>query len=242
MNAMHRGLLRTGRLCNPANQLAKHRFNPLLSNYAGNKKYLSTEKDADDKKVYVDPLLLPKKSFLESVAHSITSNLKQAWGEMTGTAKPTSLKKSLKPVGGFVYKRTNEDGSKDEEDTYDGPTALVQVRDPISPWDHMKNRLSDSPLIRQILKGSEKLKKAVADTDLGQKATMATQNVKDKIEDAREFWETSQNPLVYSISNIWDKVSGETEEGMTIGQIRKLDPNFIKASSFFAAIPVIQAL
>ena len=32
------------------------------------------------------------------------------------------------------------------------PTALVWVKDPLSPWDRMKERLKDSPLIQEVLR------------------------------------------------------------------------------------------
>merc|ERR1719215_1608152 len=92
----------------------------------------------------------------------------------------------------------------------------------------MKDRLQDSPVIKEILKNSRKATKAAADTDLGKKATEATQAMKDKVEDAREFWETSQNPLVYTMSGIWDNMTSETEEGICTAEIRKLDPSFSK--------------
>jgi hypothetical protein len=92
--------------------------------------------------------------------------------------------------------------------------------------------------------------------------------VKDKLEDAREIWETSQNPIIYTLSGIWDNVtgklivktiplcgleccwnSGTTEEGRCIAQIRKLDPGFDKVDyvgniyfSLYKFAPVCRSL
>ena len=35
---------------------------------------------------------------------------------------------------------------------YPSPTALVWVKDPLSPWERMKERLKDSPLIQEVLR------------------------------------------------------------------------------------------
>jgi mitochondrial import inner membrane translocase subunit TIM44 len=92
----------------------------------------------------------------------------------------------------------------------------------------MRERLAASPLIRDILKGSKKAYKAAADTDLGHKVEDAGERVKERLDDAKEFWETSQNPVVYAMSGIWDNVTGETEEGICLSEILKLDPSFEK--------------
>ena len=34
--------------------------------------------------------------------------------------------------------------------------------------------------------------------------------------DVREFWETSQSPIVYKLSEVWDMVSSETEESQVL--------------------------
>ena len=46
-------------------------------------------------------------------------------------------------------------------------------------------------------------------------------------QDAREFWETSQSPLVYKLSGAWESLTAPTEEGMAVAAIQKLDPDFI---------------
>lgn len=46
--------------------------------------------------------------------------------------------------------------------------------------------------------------------------------------DVREAWETSQNPIVYSVAGIWENLTGETEEGIAMTHIKKYDPEFLK--------------
>lgn len=45
-------------------------------------------------------------------------------------------------------------------------------------------------------------------------------------EDAREAWETSQNPWVYRISSVYDTVTAESEYAVAVGELQKLDPEF----------------
>lgn len=90
--------------------------------------------------------------------------------------------------------------------------------------------LQESPLIKEILKNSKKIGEAAAGTDIGKQAQKLGQGVRDKWEDAREVWETSQNPIVYTLSGVWENLTGTTEEGHCIAQLRKLDPAFDKVS------------
>lgn len=45
-------------------------------------------------------------------------------------------------------------------------------------------------------------------------------------EDAREAWETSQNPWVYRISSVYETVTAETPESIAVAELRQLDPDF----------------
>ena len=92
----------------------------------------------------------------------------------------------------------------------------------------MKARLSDSPLIKEILKNSKKFSKAAGETPVGKQAKEIGQGLKDRLDAAREFWETSQNPIVYTVSGVIENITGETEEGIATAEIRKLDPKFVK--------------
>lgn len=158
----------------------------------------------------------------------VSTNLQQAWDEMTGKTKPSAIKRTVFQAESYRPPKKTGEGEGEEEDLYEGPTSIVLVKDPVSAWQHMKNRLHDSPLIQSILRGSSKVGKVVSETELGKGVQNVTNTVKDKIEDAREYWETTQNPIVYTIANAWDSLTSETEEGMTITQIRKLDPQFMK--------------
>ena len=170
----------------------------------------------------------------------IVDNIRQGYAEMMGEGKESYLNRRVHQAESFRRKAVKDE--EEDEDLTDaereakeakereeaGPSAIVVVKDPKSAWESMKERLQDSPFIREILKNSRKVGKQAAATDLGKQATDIGKSVQDKIEDARNFWETSQNPLVYTMSGVWDSLTGETEEGIAIAEIKKLDPHFNK--------------
>lgn len=154
---------------------------------------------------------------------------------MTGGEKRSLLKTKVEQAESYRPARPKSDGDEDgemeeeeEEEAYAGPTALVHVKEAQSAWEAMRSRLGESPVIQEILKGSRRATRAIGETPVGQKAADAAGNVKDRIDDAREVWETSQNPLVVYASGAWENLTGETEEGLAIADFRKLDPGFVK--------------
>ena len=169
----------------------------------------------------------------------IVDNIRQGYAEMMGEGKESYLNRRVHQAESFRRKAVKDEEEDDltdaereakeaKEREEAGPSAIVVVKDPKSAWESMKERLQDSPFIREILKNSRKVGKQAAATDLGKQATDIGKSVQDKIEDARNFWETSQNPLVYTMSGVWDSLTGETEEGIAIAEIKKLDPHFNK--------------
>jgi import inner membrane translocase subunit TIM44 len=45
-------------------------------------------------------------------------------------------------------------------------------------------------------------------------------------EDAKEAWETSQNPWVYRVSSVYDTLTAESPETRAVKELRQLDPEF----------------
>lgn len=113
---------------------------------------------------------------------SIKDNLRMAWDDLTGASKQTTLRKSVMQAESFRRGGETRPEGEDEAEKYDGPTALVWVKDQGSAWDKMKARLSSSPLIREMLKNTKKATQAAAQTDIGKKAFETGQSVKDKVD------------------------------------------------------------
>jgi import inner membrane translocase subunit TIM44 len=57
-------------------------------------------------------------------------------------------------------------------------------------------------------------------------ARVAKEKLEDVKEDAKEAWETSQNPWVYRVSSVYDTMTAESESAMAERQLRDLDPDF----------------
>ncbi|CAM9308902.1 unnamed protein product [Choristocarpus tenellus] len=86
-------------------------------------------------------------------------------------------------------------------------------------WERLQERLKVAP---DILGAG----RVVADGSVGRSVKAARNKVKDKVEDVQEAWETSQHPLVYSLSSTWDSITSETEMAVGIRELRRLDPRF----------------
>lgn len=156
-----------------------------------------------------------------SVYDQVVENTKLAYLEMTGRdVKDSLLKRKVEQAESFrtaTREVKDEDDEDDDDDAKDkssrattavGPSSIVLVKEPKSAWDSMKDRLQDSPFIQEIIRNSRKFSRTAAETPIGKKASEVGQSVKDKIEDMKEFWETSQNPLVYTLSGVWDTMTG----------------------------------
>jgi import inner membrane translocase subunit TIM44 len=57
-------------------------------------------------------------------------------------------------------------------------------------------------------------------------AKKVKQRVNHLSEDAREAWETSQNPWVYRVSSVYETLAAETPESIAVAELRQLDPDF----------------
>jgi len=170
-------------------------------------------------------------------SRTLLYNIRLAYDEMVSDNKDSILTKKVHQAESFRKKDTDVDADvdesseskiQDEKVEHSGPSAIVLMKEPKGAWEQMKERLQDSPFIREILKKSKVVGNAAVQTDLGKKAQNVGQSVKDKVGDLREFWETSQNPLVYTLSGVWDNMTGETEEGIALNEIKKFDPKFNK--------------
>lgn len=173
----------------------------------------------ETKKEEVDYAALASKAFAatKKASSSFVSGFKDAWRELI---TPQQKSKIRVPV---VQAKPSE-----VDENYDGPTAMVLVDQPKSVWESMQDRLGSSPLIREVLKNTRKMQAAAAETDVGKTAKKVSENFRNKIEDAREVWETSQNPLIYSLSSVVDSLTSHTEESLAIKAIQAVEKDFDK--------------
>ena len=154
------------------------------------------------------------------VARIAEGELRQAYAELTGADRGSVLKTSVKFHDDAAAPAA--DGA-DEVDEREKQLLVIDARD---NWEKLRARLKEAPIISDILKGAGKARDAAAATAAGRAAAAGRDRVHDKIEDAREFWETSQNPLVYQASSIVDAVTAETDMAAATRELRRLDPRF----------------
>jgi len=120
--------------------------------------------------------------------------------------------------------KAGEEGTSEAEEqaAYDGPSEIMVVDPGKSTWERLGDRLREAPLYQELLRRAKEAQKS----EFGQKATEATDRVKDRIENMQEAWETSQNPWVYRISEVWDSLTHETDTARVIKELWKMDPDF----------------
>ncbi|CAM9717810.1 unnamed protein product, partial [Phaeothamnion confervicola] len=108
------------------------------------------------------------------------------------------------------------------EDDREMGGALLIVKSFGEAWEKLQARLREAPIIQDILGAGRVLGR----TPVGQAGKRARDAVAGRIEDAQEAWETSQHPLVYKASSVWDSVTAETEMGSALRELRRLDRSF----------------
>ncbi|GKY93836.1 hypothetical protein MPSEU_000350500 [Mayamaea pseudoterrestris] len=134
-----------------------------------------------------------------------------AWTDLLNSGKRKDINKKIHPVA-----------TAEGDAPYTGPVGELMVIDPsehLTAWERMQKRLTDAPIIAQVLQRTER----VYETSGARKAKERLDDIK---EDAKEAWETSQNPWVYRVSSVYDTLTAETPESLAVKELRKLDPEF----------------
>jgi import inner membrane translocase subunit TIM44 len=171
----------------------------------------------------------------------LDENIRGAYDELRAP-KQSSLRRSVQQAESFrkpKEKKSDEEGDEGNEGKGEGaeeageakpsgPSAIVLVKEPVSQWERMKLRLQGSTVFKNAFKNAKKFQSAAADTDIGKQAQRLGQSFREKYEDAREFYETSQNPLVYKVAGLISDMTAQTEEGNAQTAIMRLDPSFNK--------------
>jgi hypothetical protein len=115
----------------------------------------------------------------------VVDNVKLAYSEMIGESGESRLTRKVHQAETYKRAKKKDEDEEDDDDLTEaeiearekkrreeaGPSAIVLVKEPQSPWEAMRERLQDSPLIREILKNSRKIGKQAAATDLGKQVS-----------------------------------------------------------------------
>lgn len=140
-----------------------------------------------------------------------TEEVSQTWGELLRSGDRKDINKKI------GHPQDTEDGDTE----YTGPVSIMVIDESenLTAWERMQKRLTDAPVIQDILSRSEQVYEQTG-------AKKAKQKVDHLTEDAREAWETSQNPWVYRVSSVYETITAETPESIAVAEFRKLDPDF----------------
>mmetsp|Transcript_15198 Transcript_15198/g.42238 ORF Transcript_15198/g.42238 Transcript_15198/m.42238 type:complete len:417 (+) Transcript_15198:127-1377(+) len=140
-----------------------------------------------------------------------TEEVSKTWGELLRSGERKDINKKI----------GHPQDTVEGEEEYTGPVSIMVIDESenLTAWERMQKRLTDAPVIQDILTRSE---------DIYEKsgAKKAKQKVDHLAEDAREAWETSQNPWVYRVSSVYETITAETPESIAVAELRKLDPDF----------------
>lgn len=132
------------------------------------------------------------------------------WQDLVKSGGPKDINKKIRP-------QETEEG----DSAYTGPVDIMVI-DPsehLTAWQRMQRRLTEAPIIQSILGTTEEMFERSG-------AKQVKQKVDHLREDAREAWETSQNPWVYRVSSVYDTITAESEYAVAVRDLRKLDPDF----------------
>lgn len=158
---------------------------------------------------------------LSSMFSTFASAVGETWQELLESGKGKSINKSIRPSETDGSKKADSSGATDDkfEQNYDGPSALMIVDEDLGAWEKLQKRIAEAPIIKGILGASHKVFEQSG-------MDKAKKKLDDIGEDAREAWETSQNPWVYRLSSVWDTVTAESEFAIATKELSRLDPDF----------------
>ena len=154
------------------------------------------------------------KDFLHKAADywdSFMAEVGLAWQDLIKAGERKDINKKLK--------RPEATAAGDQ--AYTGPVEIMVIDESehLTAWERMQRRLTDAPIIQNILTKSE-----IVYEQSG--AKQAKEKIDHLREDATEAWETSQNPWVYRASSVYDTLTAETAESIAVKELRVLDPEF----------------
>jgi len=132
----------------------------------------------------------------------------QTWQDLLKSGDRKDINKKIHPT-------------ETKDAPYTGPVDIMII-DPsenLTAWERMQKRLTDAPIIQDVLTRSEEFYEKSGAANVKRK-------VDDIKEDAKEAWETSQNPWVYRASSVYDTMTAETPESIAVKELRELDPEF----------------
>jgi len=117
---------------------------------------------------------------------------------------------------------------EEEEVARINSTPLMHVGDNETVWDQRLTAIKDRLRRTWPATSWRKLRRtaSMSDNAVLQQARDIKDDMADNVQDIKEFYGTTQHPVISRLRDGVDNVTGETETGWAIGQIRRVDPAF----------------
>lgn len=150
-----------------------------------------------------------KKVVVEELTNIISPQKKQAYSRRDKAA---------------LYAKNSENESSQSSDS-DTPTtqAVLIVDSPKTRWEELREKIEQkAPVLKRIYKVADK----VRDTWFYRSSVEAKQKIDDKVEDMREKFETSQDPIVWRVREASEYITAETDTSAALSEFQRMDPEF----------------
>jgi len=163
------------------------------------------------------------RSKLTSFLQSFSVALSDTWTELVSSSQPKDINKKLYTPTSHptAPSPNNTDSSSTHLESSSSPYAIMVI-DPsenLTAFERIQRRLSETPILKRLYDESIHLYEKSG-------LSKAQEQIHRVSEDAKEAWETSQNPWVYRISSVYDTITSENEFTATERELRILDPDF----------------
>jgi len=165
------------------------------------------------------------------VAGKVTSHPHVQRAKEATVKAARGVQELLKPEEPKVYSRrqslehqgvTPEEAAAAAASRTSTGTALMEVAHPESSWKHWSQKFEKSTIYSHVKLAHSKLEK----TKLYQSSMKAKEKVHDKVEELRDTYETSQNPLVWRVREVGDSIMAESDTSLAMGELKRMDPKF----------------
>jgi import inner membrane translocase subunit TIM44 len=142
---------------------------------------------------------------------TFTEEVGKTWDELLKAGEAKSINKKIRHPEDTVEGEAEYTGSVE--------IMVIDESEHLTAWERMQKRLTEAPIIQDILTRSDELYEKSGAKKIKEKADHLK-------EDAQEAWETSQNPWVYRASSVYETLTADSPESIAVAELRQLDPEF----------------
>jgi len=196
-----------------------------------------------------------RKSRIPSVYVKISSKLRSVSFSGTGMKALETFKNEARALfaeeevnRGKAYSRreaAKHQRVEEEDDPnieYSKSKDIIATQRKKDSWEKVKEKVAETTAFKKVQEATDVIQK----TEGYKTYAKARDRVSDKIEDARDAYETSQNPIVWHLREVGDTLTEESDAGRAFGKIIEIYPeftipDFLKEMEYYMIPSVITA-